>query len=156
MRTVKTGIYDLNATGSFTVKVGSSAITMLPDSVTIAATKPIVLMGGAMVMGDLVVTGDATAKSVASNTFVTALEQVKGASMSCGALTATEANLTTPYVPPALSTLLVEYGLTVAGIIALQDAMEAVKVGLKEVNDAVQQPLEDISPMSPEAMNMYI
>lgn len=156
MRAVQAGIYELKATSSCLLRVGEATINILPDSITIDAPEPIVLMGGAIVMGDLVVNGQVVAASVSAETTVTALGQVKGATVSCGALTATQANLTEPYIPPLLNELLLESLVTVGDIKSLEIAMEAVKAGLKEVNDIVQQPLEEISPMSPDVMSMYL
>jgi len=156
MRAIQAGIYDLTATQTVSFRVGEAKITILPDSVTIDAPEPIILMGGAIVMGDLIVNGEVVAASVSADTTVTALGEVKAATVSCEALTATQANLTQPYVPPLLNELLMESLEVVAGIKSLEMAMEGVKAGLKKVNDIIQEPLEEASPMSPEAMSMYI
>ncbi|MGE8186826.1 type VI secretion system Vgr family protein [Pseudomonas sp. NPDC086278] len=156
MRAIQTGIYDLKATASCSLQVGDATITVLPESVTIYAPEPIVLMGGAIVMGDLVVNGQVVAASVSADATVTALGEVKGATVSCGVLTATEANLTEPYVPPMLNTLLMESIEVVAGIKSLEIAMDGVKAGLKEVNDVIQAPLEESGPMSDDYMAMFV
>jgi type VI secretion system secreted protein VgrG len=155
MRAISTGIYDLKATESFKVTVGGSVINMLPDSITIDSIEPLVILGGAMVSGNLVVTGQVSALAVSSETNVIATAEVRGATVGCGVLTAQTANLTTPYVPPIVDTLIAQGVLRATEIAVLEQAMDIVKLGLKEVNDAIQEPLEEISPMSPDAMAMY-
>jgi hypothetical protein len=93
---------------------------------------------------------------VVSNTTLNVTGAITGGTITCGDLSAASATLAAPYVPPMINTLVEQNAALALEITALEEAMNAVTAGLQEVNDAIQGPLEESSPMSEDAMSMYL